>query len=94
MTTVKELKKLTKAKNLKGYSKMKEDKLLRILNMKMPVKRKAVKDLRKIAKERNTISYYKMKKLELINILYPPVLALPEPINETFPFEDTLYEPE
>lgn len=83
--TVKELRSLAKEKNVKGYYKMRKFYLLKILNIEPS---KTVEDLKKIAKERNIKGYYKMKKSELIDILYS------QPLDETFPFEDSLYQTE
>ena len=98
MTTVKELRKLAKGRNIKGYSKMRKADLLRVLNIEPPTKPPTVKDLRKIAKEKNIKGYYKMKKIELIEAIrnYDEILTRTDrsqTINEVFPIEDSFFEP-
>jgi len=90
MTTVKELRNLAKGRNIKGYSKMRKADLLRVLNIEPPPKIPTIKDLRRIAKEKNIKGYYKMKKIDLIEA----IRRHDEIVNEEFPFEDSLFQPD
>ena len=63
---VKELKEKCKEQDIKGYSKLKKDELIKLLT---PLEKLSVKDLKERCKEQGIKGYSKLKKQQLLDLL-------------------------